>query len=402
MGGDTFKIPIGGSFNLGNQKLKMPSILKDPKLLPLKQMAESGWNQLLPFLEPAKLEEMLKDIYGSDRWADANKEDKEGNQQDPKNARLPNTMREKDARRPTEKPTLRLTNPMVSFKDGILHGTASFVLELPTSYPRTFDSPTPIRVKITSARVDRHNSFKGRATAMGKLVRVNFEVKLHFDPQDVVKAAVDSYKNKKIEKETLKELLSKIQIDVSAMGWITILPTWVWISASSLLPQDRPLLGTKDRLLPIQLGALPNSSFVNVGTIAIPSGVFFDTPAPAAGAHWSTFGRKSGFSLTGGVVGKPNLDQIGKDWGRLFSVYGYADLYYVKRVTHTVDLGFGLTYAIDVFGEKAPPTPAHLHYLESKYQPWLPTSRENVAPADDRSGQRLMFRVKGTHDLLGG
>ena len=132
------------------------------------------------------------------------------------------------------------------------------------------------------------------------------------------------------------------------------------------------------------------------------TGVFFDIPAPAAGVHWSRFSPRQGFSLTGGIVATPNREQIGKDWGKVVSVYGYADLYYVKRVSQTVDLGFGLTYAIDVFGKRADLTPAHLHYLESKYQPWLPESRENVPPAEDRSGQRLMFRLKGTHDLTNG
>ncbi len=346
---------------------------------------------------------MLNEIYGSERWAGANKEDKESNAFDPKNARLPNTIREQDARRPRNRPTLRLKDPKVSFKSGILNGTASFVLELPTPYPGTFDSPTPIRVQITSPKFDRRQlSIDGRATAMGKLVRMSFKVALHYELRDVVKVAATIGRDKGIKKETLEQLLSEIRINVSAFGWATILPTWAWLSASSLLPVDRPLLGTNSRLLPPQFGALPDSSFVNVGTIAIPSGVFFDTPAPAAGAHWSKFGRTSGFSLTGGVVGTPNLDQIGKNWGKAFSVYGYADLYYVKRVAQTVDLGFGLTYAIDVFGERAAPTPAHLHFSESKYQPWLPGSRENVAPAEDRSGQRLMFRLKGTHDLLGG
>ena len=130
--------------------------------------------------------------------------------------------------------------------------------------------------------------------------------------------------------------------------------------------------------------------------------MFFDVPTLALGGHWSKFGRRSGFSLTAGGLGVPNPDQVGKDWGKAASVYGYADLYYVKRVSKTVDLGFGLTYAIDVFGEKADLNPAHMHYLDSKHQPWLPSSRENVPPSEDRSGQRIMFRLKGTHDLLGG
>lgn len=406
MGKGAFRIPgpLGTTFNLGNPKLKKPAILDDPKLEPLKQKAEEAWDQVVRFVDRARLKAMLNEIYGSERWADANKEDKGGKLSDPMNARLPHTTREQDARRPTEKPTLRLKDPDLSFKDGILHGTASFVLEIPTPYPEKFDSPTSIRVEIKSPKVGLDKlSVKSRVTVLGGLVRVNFnKIELHYDPRAVVKAAVAIARDRGIKKETLEELLSEVRIDVSAFGWVAILPTWVWLSASSALPLDRPLLGTKDRLLPVQFGALPDSSFVNVGTIAVPSGVFFDTPAPAAGAHWSKFGRDQGFSLTASVIGTPNLDQIAKDWSRAASVYGYADLYYVKRVSDTVDLGVGLTYAIDVFGERAAPTPAHLHYLESKYKPWLPPSQENVPPAEDRSGQRLMFRLKGTHDLLGG
>jgi len=365
--------------------------------------ALQNWDHVVQVIDPARLSALLNDIYidRSERRPDASREDTQDNTSDPRNARLPDTLRERNARRPMEQPTLRLKDPSVSLDDATLKGTAIFVLELPTPYPKTFDSPIPIRVQIESSKLDRRQ-LTGRATAFGRLVRADFTAKLHFERRDVVQAAVAVAQANGIEKETLERLLSNIRVDVSAFGWVTILPTWAWLSASSLLPVDRPLLGTSDRLLPEQFGALPDSSFLNLGTIAVPSGALFDTNAPALGAHWSNFGQDSGFSLTAGGLVVPNLDQLGKERERTVNVYGYVDLYYVKRVAQSVDLGFGLTYSIDVFGQRAAPTPAHLHYLESHYQPWLPESRENVAPAEDRSGHRMMFMLKGTHDLLGG
>ncbi|MBI4579590.1 MAG: hypothetical protein HY718_07810 [Planctomycetes bacterium] len=401
MGGFRIPGPLGTWLQPGGSSLLSPSILNNPQLQPLKDKATSVWDRVVELVDPAELKKMLKDIYDSRRWADANKEDKEGNLTDPKNARLPNTLRERDARRPTDTPTMRLKDPKVSIENGILNGTASFVLELPSPYSTTLDSPTLIKVQIKSPKVDQQRlSLDGRATAMGKLVRMNFNVQLHYDPRELVKALAALARDKQITQKELEQLLSKIRLDLSAFGWVTILPTWAWVSSSSLLPLKRPLLGAMDRLLPAELAALPDSSLLNVGTIAIPAGVFFDVPAPAAGIHWSRFGRSTGFALTGGVVVTPNIAQIGKNWGKAASVYGYADLYYVKRVSKTVDLGFGLTYAIDAFGERAEPSEAHLHYLEANHQPWLPSSRENVAPSDDRSGQRLMFMLKGTHDAL--
>jgi hypothetical protein len=139
-----------------------------------------------------------------------------------------------------------------------------------------------------------------------------------------------------------------------------------------------------------------------IGTVPIPKGVSFDTVAPAGVLHYSNFGRRTGLSVTAGFIAKPNLEQMGKSWGRTVSFFRYADLYYVRRVSDSVDLGRGFTYAVDPFSSPAESTAAHLHYLESKDKSWLPTSSENVAPGEDRSGHRLAFKIQGTHDLLGG
>jgi hypothetical protein len=243
--------PLGKNFHLGRPKLKKPAVLRNPKLVPLEKKASNAWNQLVQFVNPAKLRRMLGEIYSSERWADANTEDKEGNVFDPMHARLPNTRRERDARRPTKKPTLRLKDPKVDFQNGLLNGTASFVLELPTPYG-DFDSPTPINVKISSHKDGLTQAkVKGSASVFWKLARANFTVRLHYDPLDVVKAAFAIAAKKGIDKEMLEKLLSEIRMDISALAWVVILPTWVRISTSSLLPMDRPLFGTKDRLLPI-------------------------------------------------------------------------------------------------------------------------------------------------------
>jgi hypothetical protein len=410
MGKGAYKIPgtLSKSLNLGNHTLTMPSILKNPKLLPLGRDAQRTWDRLVQFVEEAKLKSLISEIYDSEQWADANQEDKESNRTDPKNARLPHTQRERESRRPTDKLTLRLVpDPGMSFKDLLLTGTGSFALELPTPYPAKFDSPTPIRVQIKGKKVRLSPvTVEGRATAyrlpiVGPLAKADFKLQLHYDPKDIVKAAAAIARKNGIDKKTLEELLSEIRIDVSAMGWITIFPIKAWFSAGSLLPLQRPLLGASSRPLPSLLSALPDSSFRSLGAFSVPSGVFFDVPAPGLGAHWSKFGRKSGFSLTTGFLGIPDINQFGDDWSRALSLYGYADLYYVKRLSKTIDLGIGFTYAIDFFSDRAEPTPAFLHYQESKFLPG-PESRENVKPVEDRSGQKFMFKLEFTHNWLGG
>jgi hypothetical protein len=404
--GSTGRIPgsLGKALNLGGPLLKRPEILNNPRFLALGDDASAIWTQVVDFVDPPKLRRMLGEIYGSERWADASDaDDTSGSIRDPANARLPSKRRERDARRPTQNARLRLKDPKFDFAKGVLNGEASFVLEIPSPYGDFFDSPTLIRVRVSSPKIGSEDvSVKGSVRVAAGLVGANFNVRLHFDPMDVLKAAVAIAKDKGIEKEVLEQLLSKLSIDVSAFAWVLGLPTWSRLSTSSLLPVARPLLGTKDRLLPVQIGAMPDSSMFLVGAVPIPKGVFFDTVAPAAGVHYSDFGRESGFSLTAGLIVKPNLEQMGKDWGRMLSFFGYADLYYVKRVSDTVDLGFGLTYAVDPFSSQSDPGPAYLHYMESKHKPWLPTSSENVAPSEDRAGHRIMFKITGTHNAFGG
>lgn len=396
--------PIGQPLNLGRPKLKKPEILRDLEAVPLLGDAGDkvweGWTRVVQFVDPPLLRQILADIYGSGRWADPSHETGGGNRTGPRRPELPDALRERREQGSGPSVTLRL-DPDFSVEDAVLNGVGKFVLRIPTSYPKSFDSPLDVRVRVSKPQADSRKI--GAEVGLGvahdpvfgvPLFGAKLDFRLHYDSVELVKAAASVLRDRGYDRETVEQLLSAVRLDVSGWVWALILPAYVEISTSSLLPQDRPLHGTKQRLLPPQIAAMPDSEILNIGMILIPKGVFFDTLAPGGGVHWSHFGLKRGFSLTGGLTAKLDTEKMRAN------VLGYADLYYVERVSDTVDLGVGLTYAVDPFSKPADPRPAHLDYKRARYKPWLPTSRSNVAPAEDLSGHRIMFSIRGTHDIF--
>jgi hypothetical protein len=275
-------------------------------------------------------------------------------------------------------------------------------LEIPTAYPLQFDSPINIDIGITSTTIGASElGMKGRAKAYG-IFRADFDLHLHYKPADLVKAVTAAAGKRKLTKAELSALLDKISFDASAVAKAGLPLSFVSISAGSLLPLSRPLLGAQDRLLPVQVSSLPDSRLFIGGTVIVPPGVAFDTAVPGLGAHYSNYGRKRGYSGTLGVVVKPDLAALGSmNVRRILPIYGYLDLRYVRRVSDTIDLGVRIGYTYSPPEESAAgPTPTD--FLGAKHKPWLPTSRENIPPGEDTSGHKVFFKLEATHDLFGG
>jgi hypothetical protein len=345
------------------------------------------------------LGQIIKDIYGLEQLKP--QADEEGNATDIVGEKLPG-QRERDARKPASTPGPRLKNPSLKvrlqdaelspdFSTLTLRGKAKATLEIPSPFPPQFDTPTEIGIEITSASVNASTlGFSGRATAY-KVVRADFNLQLHYNSRQLLQAAIRLAKSKNVSEEDVAAMLDKISFDASAVVRAGIPISYVRLSASSLYPMKRPLLGATDELVPVQVAALPDRSVFIGGVQAVPKGVFFDTPVPALGVHYSRFGRRTGFSGTLAGLAKPDLDNLGQ-----FQVFGFLDLHYAKRVSSAVDLNIGLTYTYSPSGSAGEVEPLQFEVLKARSRPGGARGRDNPGDPADRSGHNLMFSIKGT------
>src|SRR5262249_57675064 len=117
--------------------------------------------------------------------------------------------------------------------------------------------------------------------------------------------------------------------------------SYLKLSASSILPLGRPLVGATDDLLPVQLATLPDREIFVGGLQVVPKGVFFDVPVPALGLHYSKYGRSQGFSGTLAGLAKPDMSNLGQ-----VQAFGYVDLHYAKPVTIPVYINILIPYTL--------------------------------------------------------
>jgi hypothetical protein len=306
--------------------------------------------------------------------------------------------------------TLRLKDAKLlpDFRTLTLFGEAKATLEIPTEYPATFDAPTEIGLKITSTSISASTlGVIGSATAY-KVFHADFKLQLHYDDRQLIEALVRFAKKRNLSQAEVEQLLRSMRVD--GTSWLKAGPVpiaFVKLSASSLLPMRRPLLGATDELLPVQISALPGRELFIVGTQVVPKGVFFDTFVPAFGLHYSKYGREQGVSGTGAVLAKPDLDHLPD-----VQYFVYLDLHYAKRVSKAVDLDVGMTYTLTSSGGSGEPDALAQHwgpgdtallqlqYLHARSKSWQPSSRDNQPEGADRSGHSVMFTIKGTFDWL--
>ena len=277
-----------------------------------------------------------------------------------------------------------------------LSGEAKATLELATDYPAAFDSPTEINLKVTSTSISASQIGVTGSATMAKVLHANLTLQLHYDHRQLFEAVVRFAKKRNLTRGEVEQLLGSISLDAEAIMKAGPVPISIMnLSASSVLPMRRPVIGATDELLPVQLSSLPNRKVSILGVQAVPKGVFFDVPVPALGAHYSNYGYTQGFSATGAALAKPDLDNIGQ-----FQAFGFVDLRYAKRLSNTVDLDFGATYTYSPAGAPPPSEALQVQYLHARSKSWLGPSRDNEVPGADRSGHNFMFNIRGTFDLL--
>jgi hypothetical protein len=277
-----------------------------------------------------------------------------------------------------------------------LSGEAKATLELATDYPAAFDSPTDIDLKVTSTSISASQIGVTGSATMDKVLHADLTLQLHYDPRQLFETVVRFAKKRNLTRGEVGQLLGSMSLDARAIMKLGPVPISIMnLSASSVLPMRRPLIGATDELLPVQLSSLPNRTVSILGVQAVPKGVFFDVPVPALGAHYSNYGYTRGFSATAAALAKPDLDHIGQ-----FQAFGFVDLHYAKRVSNTVDLNFGATYTYSPAGATPPNEALQVQYLHARSKSWLGPSRDNEVPGADRSGHNFMFNIRGTFDLL--
>jgi hypothetical protein len=269
---------------------------------------------------------------------------------------------------------------------------------------------------LNSAQLRAADLTLGGSAQVYKVFHADWNLHLKYDRRQLLRIAIQAAKDKRIGREAVEAMLKEVSFDFSAWVKAGRLPlSWVQLSASSLLPLGRPLYGALDRLLPVQVAAMPDSRLLMVGGLVLPKGVAFDTVVPGLGFHYSEYGTRQGVSATVGGVTYPRLTQLGKpgaSFSKVLPIFGHVELRGVRRVSDTVDLGFGLTYSYSPTpggsGEHRPPALEYLpglrprDYRGMEYQPWNPVSEDNIPPEQAVAKHRFMFRIEGTHDLLGG
>lgn len=277
-----------------------------------------------------------------------------------------------------------------------VNGEAKATIEIPTSYPAQFDTPTEIGVKITSASVSPSQiSVVGRLN-MARVFHGDLKLQVHLDDRRLLEAVALFARQRKLTQSQVEDVLRSMSFDASMFVKAGFLPiSFMKLSASSLLPMHRPLIGATDNLLPAQIASMPNRELLIVGGQVVPKGVFFDTFVPGLGAHYSNYGASRGISGTIAGLAKPDLDHIGQ-----VQAFGYADLHYARRVSNTVDLDFGMTYTYSPSNTASQADALQLQYLHASSKSWLPSSQDNQPPAANHSGHSFMFTIKGTFDKL--
>jgi len=120
-------------------------------------------------------------------------------------------------------------------------------------------------------------------------------------------------------------------------------------TAPTTTPLARPLYGAP--------AAFPITSSAG-GVIVAPAGAITSVAVPALGYTRSSFGARSGSSITAALLPtlSPSAISAGESLARQFPVYAYVEYNYVRRVSNDLDVGVRLTVQVST-PELAPAAP---------------------------------------------
>jgi len=233
---------------------------------------------------------------------------------------------------PASQARISLVNPSVKLDptSGRIHGWAT--LEVGSDYPPWVKDPSDIGVEIESTQPGR---FTGDLR-YGPIVS-SFTLTLNYDTKKLERSFSSMLQHGAPSLEGLAAaapypgftLTGGLRLRLPGLS----LPLAGYrAETSSTKPLSHPLLGAPAPF-PLTYGA--------GGIIMAPPGGMFPMAVPALGYTRSSFGERSGYSVTAAALPliSPSAISAREPLGNQFPVYAYVELSYVRRVSQRLDLG---------------------------------------------------------------
>lgn len=224
---------------------------------------------------------------------------------------------------PEHQARIQLVDPSVrlDLSTGRIAGVAT--LHVPSSYPVNLHPGTDVGVHVDSSLKDPMTWHLG--AAYGPLT-ADATLRFHYDVGRLG-AALGSGPS------DLGKELTHPGVTASGTARLFGLPiTQFGLDAPTTRERDHPLLGAPT----------PFPSTVSAGGVIIaPAGSVTSIAAPALGYSRSSFGERSGYSVTAALL--PTLDpaaiSAGGSFPSMFPVHAYAEVSYVNRVSDGLEVG---------------------------------------------------------------
>jgi hypothetical protein len=217
--------------------------------------------------------------------------------------------------------TLEHTRAQLDLSSGAINGSAT--LHVPSSYPPSLHPGTDVGVSVAS---NVTSPWRWQVGANYGPLEANATLRLHYDLGRLTTAAQSG------AGEVGQELTHP---GVSAGGSVRAFGvpiTGFGLEAPTTRPRQQPLLGAPT--------AFPSTMWAG-GAIVAPAGAIAETPVPALGFTRSSFGERSGTSITAAAVPTISAPDIsaGASVARMFPIRAYAEVAYVNRLSDGLELG---------------------------------------------------------------
>jgi hypothetical protein len=234
---------------------------------------------------------------------------------------------------PATQARISLVNPSVKLDptSGRLHGWAT--LQVGSDYPPWVKDPSNITVEIESTQPGR---FTGDLR-YGPIVS-NFTLTLNYDTRHLQESLSSTLRGGGLSLESLRSenpypgftLTGGLRLRLP--GQVSLPLAGYRAETATTKPLSHPLLGAP---APFPL------TYSTGGVIMAPPGGMFPMAVPALGYTRSSYGERSGYSVTAAALPlvSPSAISAREPLGNQFPVYAYVELSYVGRVSQRLDLG---------------------------------------------------------------
>ncbi len=267
---------------------------------------------------------------------------------------------------------IRLVDPVLKLDLDQPRLSGSAVLSIGSDYPPAVKPATDVDVRISSTDLREFSGTLGYGPLRG-----SFQLSLRYDTERLKRAAGAS-----VLQRGLGPLGAEArETGFSLSGGLSLGPvplTRFSAEAPHLRPRERSLLGAP---APFPLTASAG------GVILAPPGAITSAAVPAFGYTRLSFGERSGTTFTAAALPTLSPTAISSGVGgpvRMFPVYLYTEITYVRQVGDGLDLGLSATLQID--------TPTLSDILSSgPAPPYTPTAE----PPTPNIGVRVFGRFSG-------